>query len=299
MHDLPACPRLPILDRLGRDHFGSTFQEGGLGDDHVFELRHGKFGAVDVGLPRELGRCGDHLVEGHRVEHRLQIATTYLVPVVAGDLSLQSENRVGLLGRIREPCELQHAFDVLTVGGERQRMLFEAVVLLVRQSEAALSGEEGIAVRFTRIGILTESDQRRESVAQAPPEVTAERLDVGDLLHTIQERLQRLDASRLDDLLRHEGMEQASDLALLRLVARVVERFDDRSHVALRLVAQVDERPSAGLVGVDHGRFEPKAIEVAEQVVLSANSVAQVREVESMSHALNPTGATPPRFPAR
>ena len=92
---------------------------------------------------------------------------------------------------------------------------------------------------------------------QAPPEVTAERLDVGDLLHAIQERLQRLDAGRLDDLLRHEGMEQASDLALLGIVARVVERFDDRSHVALRLVAQVDERPGAGLVRVDLGRFEP------------------------------------------
>ena len=156
----------------------------------------------------------------------------------------------------------------------------QQVIVACRQAEARLIDLNGVAPGVLRIRRDRDTDRGRKAGR-------AEQVDeVGLALcrcNTIEVRLQRLGAARLDSALIHPARVQVADLLPEPSVGRGVlgHILNDRSDVPLDLVIEHRIDAGEGAVGRDLGALVPAAIHIGEEVVTRLHRRVHCRRVIS------------------
>jgi hypothetical protein len=96
--------------------------------------------------------------------------------------------------------------------------------------------------------------------------------------------LDRCSAQRIEPALVHHAGVEVRDL-LRRAAGWALRRrgdlIDDRAHLGLRAIRQLDEGPVADAIGWDDHRGKPCAVDVREQIVLRTNAAIERPGVEA------------------
>jgi hypothetical protein len=201
--------------------------------------------------------------------------------VVRGELGLEREDAIsGCLG-LGHPGQLEHLLHVRAEGGAGGLEVVEAVVALVRQRQSALDEERHVALRVARVGLDVEVDQRGDAVTLELARGAQEAGDVGDGVHAGQDVRQRCRPELLDALGVHEAGVEIADLAGLGAGLGIRGLHHDRVDVLLGLFGDQVERTPPRLVVRDVGAVQPRAVDVAEKIVLRADLGAQLLERET------------------
>ena len=287
---MPAGPGLPRVQLVRGEQLVQAREEARLGVDHRGQVLRRETYALEDRVPVEVLRLARELLEAHGVVHLGEVPDRDLVPVVGGDARLQVHDRASLPCGVVEPGELEHGLDVRHVLLTDLRVLLLAVVLLVRQAQPGLAHEHEVALRVTRVRVQVDVQRCADAAPHGRAEPARESPRGVDRGHGVQVLAQRLGAQRLDPLGVHEGPVQQRDFrlgALLprrrRLLAVRARARDDLAHRLLGLVPQLDEGTGAGLVVGDLRGAQPRAVDVAEEVVLGADRAVEGVEVEHRS----------------
>ena len=182
--------------------------------------------------------------------------------------------------RIGDAGQLEGGRDVLPVLITNRRVLVEAVVGLVRQSDATLADEDHVPGRVTGVGLGLEVDQARNGLPGEAAEHGHEVLRSGDRIDPGQQGLQRFRTKGLDGGLIHETRVQVSDLRSLAAGIAGLDPGDDLAYGFLRAIPKFDERAGGRLVVGDLGVVQPDAVHVPEKVVLDPYVRVERGEVE-------------------
>jgi hypothetical protein len=224
-------------------------------------------------------RCD--LVPRLQVVGRDGIAALDVVPVVRRELRLERHDAIGGCCRLRHAGKLQHRLHVRPEGGAGRVEVLEPVVALIGEREPALDEERHIALGIARIGLDVQVDERGDPVALQLADGAEERRDAVDRVDAGEQRLERRAPELGDPLGVHEARVEVADLARLGARLRVLGLLDDRPDVLLGLLGDQVERAPPRLVFRDLGAFDPRAVDVSEQVVLRADLGTELVESES------------------
>lgn len=179
-------------------------------------------------------------------------------------------------------------------------MLFFAVVGLVGQPEPGLGEVHQVAGRVLGVGVHIHRDTAAHPGALQGAEGGGQRVGVGRVVDHGQFVEQRAHAAPLDGLLVEKARIQVADALRVRVAGgrTPLAGLDDQvPHLLLGAVVQLPE----GAVGGPVRRYlvfgQPAAVDVTEQVVLGADAVVYVAQVDARAEGRIRHPAILPSFP--
>ncbi|MDF2902362.1 MAG: hypothetical protein K0Q62_2421, partial [Phenylobacterium sp.] len=266
VREVEGRPGLQGLDRgVGVDR--RDLREGGvLGHNDPVGLR--KVGAVEVLLPGEARRVLLQLGDLEGIVGLIVVPALGAGPGDLGDLGLQGDDRLGVLGRALPAGQGQHLGDVLFIGRLLGLEAVFQIIVAVGQAEAALHQIDRVFFRVLGVVVHIGAEERSAELAHRAAH-QAGHLIVGlDRLDRGQVAGQRLGAQRVDRLLVHEAAIEGAQLGLVALGRGVSGRpFRHRAHPRLRQFLQRVEGAVARPVGRDLQLVEIGPVRVVEEVL--------------------------------
>ncbi|SIA88020.1 Uncharacterised protein [Mycobacteroides abscessus subsp. abscessus] len=167
------------------------------------------------------------------------------------------------------------------VGLADRRVVVLAVVGLVGQADAGLDEGDHVARRVVRVGAHVCADEASDALAHEAAHLTGELLVGGAGVDRVEVGAQGSGTGFFDGVLVEELSPQCGDAVRIRIVQRAIGCvLGDCARVLLGCVAQRVERPVHGAVCGDRVGRQPRAVDVAIEIVLWTHRRIDVRGVE-------------------
>ena len=270
---------------------GGSRQEVGLVDVHD-EAGDGHARGLRPRVPVEAWSQGGNLLPGGRVVGEQRVAVAHGIAVVGGDRGFQFHDARGRTLRVCHTGEAQEAGGVRDVGLADRRVVVLAVVGLVGQADAGLDEGDHVARRVVRVSAHVCAEEASDALAHEAAHLAGELLVGGAGVDCVEVGAQGSGTGFFDGVLVEELSPQCGDAVRIRIVQCAIGCvLGDCARVLLGCVAQRVERPVHGAVRGDRVGRQPRAVDVAIEIVLRAHRRIDVRGVEDsgeqcLRHAL-------------
>ena len=201
--------------------------------------------------------------------------------MVGGDRGFQFHDARGRALRVCHAGEAKEAGGVGDVGLADRCVVVLAVVGLVGQADAGLDEGDHVARRIVRIGAHVCADEASDALAHEAAHLAGEFLVGGAGVDGVEVWAEGSGACCFDGVLIEELSPQRGDAVRIRIVQRAIGCvLGDCARVLFGCVAQRVERPVHGAVRGDRVGRQPRAVDVAVEIVLRAHRRIDVRGVE-------------------
>ena len=247
---------------------GGSDEEVGLVDVHD-EAGDGHARALCPRVPVEAGGEGGNLPPEGRVVGEQRVAVAHGVAVVRGDLGLQLHDALRRTLGVCHAGEAKEAGGVRDVGLADRRIVILAVVGLVGQADSGLDEGDHVVGGIVRVGAYVCTDEASNTLAHEAAHLASKFLVGGAGVNRVEVGAQGSGAGFFDGVFVEELSPQCGDAVCIRIVQGAVGCvLGDCARVLFGGVAQRVERPVHGAVRGDSVGRQPRAVNVAIEIVL-------------------------------
>ena len=192
--------------------------------------------------------------------------------MVRGDLGFQLHDALRRALGVCDAREAEEAGGVRDVGLADRRVVVLTVVGLVGQTDSGLDEGNHVAGGIVRVGAHVCADEASDALAHEAAHLAGELLVGGAGVNRVEVGAQGSGTGFLDGVLVQELSPQCGDAVRVRIIQGAVGCvLGDCARVLFGCVAQRVERSVHGAVRGDRVGRQPRAVDVAIEIVLRAH----------------------------